>query len=380
MRATEFITEAKVPPIRDQIRADIKKNGPGEYFVRVADVDKLGFSARQRFGRSPDMDDPAFDVDYIGAGKGRPALWFYPVNEYLNAQDLYATESPYVWLVKLKDTAWLQPARRGAAGVASAPQGKRRVGIMRYSNPPAAIFFEPGFDVVGKYYDYAGQHKRHGQVKGATKPTFFDRVRGVAEAFDQPYPMTWEHGDESHDALVKLSDGTNLSIMFNKDYGNYGDEEWTVEFWRNNSQEVTGEGDQQRVFATVLNAIQQFIKTEHPERIRFSANKDVEPEQKSQTRSNLYTKLVQRYANSWGYGVDVDDFADTTVYNLHSLYEGVTENFADGKNPGRKGLSRRVGIPKKATLGQLEKIAKSSTGERRRMAQWQLNMRRGKKK
>ena len=62
------------------------------------------------------------------------------------------------------------------------------------------------------------------------------------------------------------------------------------------------------------------------------------------------------------------------------LNQSLTENFADGKNPGRKGLSRRVGIPKKATLGQLEKIAKSSTGERRRMAQWQLNMRRGKQK
>ena len=56
----------------------------------------------------------------------------------------------------------------------------------------------------------------------------------------------------------------------------------------------------------------------------------------------------------------------------------VDENFADGKKPGRKGLSKRVGIPRKATLGQLEKIAKSSTGERRRMAQWQLNMRRGR--
>lgn len=56
------------------------------------------------------------------------------------------------------------------------------------------------------------------------------------------------------------------------------------------------------------------------------------------------------------------------------------ENFADGRNPGRKGLSKRVGIPKKATLGKLEKIAKNSTGERRRMAQWQLNMRRGRAK
>lgn len=60
--------------------------------------------------------------------------------------------------------------------------------------------------------------------------------------------------------------------------------------------------------------------------------------------------------------------------------EFIQENFADGKKPGRKGLSRRVGIPKSPTLTQLEKIAKSSSGERRRMAQWQLNMRRGKQK
>jgi hypothetical protein len=61
-----------------------------------------------------------------------------------------------------------------------------------------------------------------------------------------------------------------------------------------------------------------------------------------------------------------------------SFDQDLAENFADGKKPGRKGLSRRVGIPQKATLGQLEKIARSSTGERRRMAQWQLNMRRGR--
>jgi hypothetical protein len=61
-------------------------------------------------------------------------------------------------------------------------------------------------------------------------------------------------------------------------------------------------------------------------------------------------------------------------------HEFITENFADGKKPGRKGLSKRVGIPKKASLSQLQKIASSSTGERRRMAQWQLNMRRGKAK
>ena len=57
----------------------------------------------------------------------------------------------------------------------------------------------------------------------------------------------------------------------------------------------------------------------------------------------------------------------------------VKDNFADGKKPGRKGISKRVGIPKGATMAQLQKYAKSK-GEKGRMARWQLNMRRGRKK
>lgn len=344
MRATEFITEAKVPPIRDQIRADVKKNGPGEYFVRVTAVDKLGFSARQKFGHSPDMDDPAFDVDYIGAGQGRPALWFYPVDEYLKNNDLYATESPYVWLVKLKDTAWLQPARRGATGVTSAPQGKQRVGIMRHSNPPAAIFFEPGFDVVGRYYDYAGQHKRHGQVKGAPKPTFFDRVRGVSEDTE----TTTEHYNGIEISLEKEDDEILITAMMPG-----GRELGHVLFVQ--------EGD-------------------------YLMPQDLEVEERYQGQGIAAT--MYDYVKSKGYkirrsGQQTDagaGFWDKHRPEQNVWEQEIDENFADGKNPGRKGLSRRVGIPKKATLGQLEKIAGSSTGERRRMAQWQLNMRRGKKK
>jgi hypothetical protein len=58
----------------------------------------------------------------------------------------------------------------------------------------------------------------------------------------------------------------------------------------------------------------------------------------------------------------------------------MNENFADGKKPGRKGLSKRVGVSQKMSISQLEKIAKNSTGERKRMAQWNLNMKRGRKK
>ena len=94
----------------------------------------------------------------------------------------------------------------------------------------------------------------------------------LLEAFNAPYPLTWEKSDYGDmDALAKLPDGTYLSIMFNND----GDE-WQVEFHRNNSQEITGEGDAQRIFATVLNSIHEFIEKEDPERIRFSASKEDE--------------------------------------------------------------------------------------------------------
>ena len=57
----------------------------------------------------------------------------------------------------------------------------------------------------------------------------------------------------------------------------------------------------------------------------------------------------------------------------------VTENFADGKGPGRPGDSQRHGIPKGATMAQLEK-ASHAKGRKGQLARWQLNMRRGKKK
>lgn len=178
MRALEFLSEAKV---RDQIVADFKKSGGNinDYYVRFTDQDRLGYSAKQKFGRSPDLDDPAFDLEYIGYGKGRPALWFYPLNYYLRNKDLYATDHPYVWLVKLKPNAWLQTVTAKTKAVEPAPQGQQRVGILRLSSIPAAIFFKPAFDVVGKYYDYAGQHQRHGKVKGRPAPTFLDRLRGI---------------------------------------------------------------------------------------------------------------------------------------------------------------------------------------------------------
>ena len=172
MRAQEFIAEAQ-HSIRDQIihAVDINGGSLDDYFVRFTTQDHLGFSDQQIFGHFPDVDDPDFDIDRITAqAKGRRVLWFYPLKTYLRAREgTYAMDFPYVWLVKLKPDAWLQTVRSGDHEVKPAPRGKQRVGILRMGLTPAALFFQHGFDVVGKYYDYAGQHQRHGQVKLQTE-------------------------------------------------------------------------------------------------------------------------------------------------------------------------------------------------------------------
>jgi hypothetical protein len=91
--------------------------------------------------------------------------------------------------------------------------------------------------------------------------------------------------------------------------------------------------------------------------------------------------------NKFGIDSNVQDNAGDTieyhgvipVSNISLYKSGVAENFADGRNPQDKGDSVRHGIPKNATMAELEK-ASHAKGRKGQLARWQLNMRRGKKK
>lgn len=63
-----------------------------------------------------------------------------------------------------------------------------------------------------------------------------------------------------------------------------------------------------------------------------------------------------------------------------SYISNLTENFADGKNPGRKGLAKRSGVNTKASVSSLRNTAKHSSGEKARMAHWLANMKAGRAK
>ena len=155
----------------------------------------------------------------------------------------------------------------------------------------------------------------------------------ITESLDQPYKiLRWEKGDYGDvDAIARLDDGTFLSIMFNKGFKQETKEEaWSVEFFRNNSQEKTGEGDQQRVFATVLSAVETFVSDRvpgakgkyKPNKIYFSASKEVKPDEnqrKAMTRASLYDSLVQRYARALGFRAFRADTGNKVMYELSRI-------------------------------------------------------------
>jgi hypothetical protein len=99
--------------------------------------------------------------------------------------------------------------------------------------------------------------------------------------------------------------------------------------------------------------------------------------------------MVRRYANSFGYQQIPSNKPNTfTLVKKTTMVPGqptppplneLEENFADGRNPEDKGDSARHGIPKGATMAQLER-ASHAKGRKGQLARWQLNMRRGKKK
>jgi len=191
-------------------------------------------------------------------------------------------------------------------------------------------------------YDYAKSkgyeiHRSYDQTDAGAG--FWNKHRGedvrIWEAFDNPYKGKWEKSDYGDvDLNTKLPDGTNLSIMFNNQQGDEGEEVVQVEFYRNNSQEVTGEGDAQRIFATVLDAIQKYIKKYKPQKLSFSASKATDPtiyyepdqpQPNPESRAKLYDRLVQRYSKALGYRAFRADNGDIVIYELSRIKQGVAE-------------------------------------------------------
>jgi hypothetical protein len=88
------------------------------------------------------------------------------------------------------------------------------------------------------------------------------------------------------------------------------------------------------------------------------------------------------YAKSQGYTIEKS--SDLTpdgdhFWNKNRGEEPVWENFHDGKNPQDKGDSKRHGVPTKASISTLRKVAKQG-GRKGQLAHWMANMKSGRAK
>ena len=108
---------------------------------------------------------------------------------------------------------------------------------------------------------------------------------------------------------------------------------FNLDFSVGNRFEITGKGDQFRIFSTVIQGLKMIIDKEKDEikNVYFSADKEYEddtfdaafagrPASKSMTnlsRSRLYNKMVKKFASKMGFSVDIDDSSErVTIYTL----------------------------------------------------------------
>jgi len=258
---------------------------------------------------------------------------------------------------------------------------------MAKARPPAVSFTAKGDNRTSLYRKYfvpviqnvLGPKWQHEEYPSMGMTVFHWRPvkkQDVTEAFDQPYNIRWSKGDHGdYDAFAQLDDDSSLEIAFLDQQHN----SWMVDFFRDNSTEITGDGDAYRVLATVLTAIREFIVKQQPAKLNFSAEKNDDP---TGSRASLYDRMIQRYITGTGYNLTKTNYPDGATYTLTRTQQGVAENFADGKVKGksRPGRVKRSGASCNGSVTDLRARAKKASGERAKMYHWCANMKSGRKK
>ena len=151
----------------------------------------------------------------------------------------------------------------------------------------------------------------------------------ITEAFDNPYPYTWdstqdryaEFGNDSFLAKAEMDMG-ELMVMFT--LGKPG-VSWTIDFAVDGSMDKTGDGDQFRIFATVVTVIKDWMANKvdlsKVTQIDFSSDKDGAAED---SRSKLYKRFGQQLASKLGWNLEVTDrgqFASFKIKNPNAPVE-----------------------------------------------------------
>jgi hypothetical protein len=141
----------------------------------------------------------------------------------------------------------------------------------------------------------------------------------LKEVFNQVYPWKWVRQLPKYweavfnDVQVTIANDPTESA-------------WEIKFSNKGSMEITGNGDQFGIFATVLDIIREFIREKNPRVITFSAEKE-DQKTKSDSRPKLYSRMVRTFANQNGY-----DFKEKSQYEDYVDYVLIKQKSSDSIN------------------------------------------------
>ena len=238
--------------------------------------------------------------------------------------------------------------------------------------------------------DFLGSYMKSALDKGGfTNDKFAQHTanlkKKINEVADQPYRfMLTKKTYSGNWYMFETENGVRMVVSATLDPLPNGTFSTEIAFSEHNakSMDLTGKGDAFRIFATVGAIVKEFLRSGKPNaRITeiYFTGKTKEP-----SRIKLYdmiAKNISRFLPNFEFKNTVDQGGEK-FYHFKKVADTsesqISENFADGKGPGRPGDSQRHGIPKKASIAQLEK-ASHAEGRKGQLARWQLNMRRGKK-
>jgi hypothetical protein len=119
----------------------------------------------------------------------------------------------------------------------------------------------------------------------------------------------------------------------------------------------------------IAGIIMRYFNKKHPNYL--STKPLVLDEHKKGLRAKKYNRKPKKYIQP------IKPIAPTVPSDAGD--GGVGENFADGKNPQDKGDSKRHGVPTKASVSTLRKVAKQG-GRKGQLAHWMANMKSGRAK
>lgn len=143
--------------------------------------------------------------------------------------------------------------------------------------------------------------------------------KSINESFDTSYDWEWTQQEDNVLLTVFESDtGDFIYVDFHKIATS--DNEWDVGFSRNDLTKATGEGDQFKIFSTVIDIIKTFIEeTPDLEYLEFIADKRY-PERGNArnplTRKNLYKKMVKTLSNKYDLDYKIVDGITKTKFKL----------------------------------------------------------------